>query len=245
MTVNTDAGGRARLRNMDLAMQTLLDLVDAGEGSPRIGLFYGPSGYGKTFATAFCGATQDAAYIEANPLLTKKSLLDAIALELGIARPERTTQKLFDQIVQSLTTQPRPLVFDEADYLLKLTLIEIVRAIGDRTMVPVLLVGEEALPQRLREWERVHNRVLVATAALPSDLDDGLKLRDAYCRRVQIADDLVGLFVERTRGVTRRVVVNLQAAERAAMAEGALMIDRAWWGDRPVSTGDVPLRRRS
>lgn len=236
---------RARLQNMDLAMQTLMDLIEAGEGSPRIGLFYGPSGYGKTYATAFCGSTQDAAYIEANPLLTKKSLLDAVALELGVARPERTTQKLFDQIIQSLLAQPRPLIFDEADYLLKLTLIEIVRAIGDRTMVPVLLVGEEALPQRLREWERVHNRVLVATAALPASLDDGLKLRDAYCRRVTLADDLVGHFVERTRGVTRRIVVNLQAAERLALADGALMIDRAWWGERPVVTGDVPARRRA
>jgi len=234
---------QAQLTNMSLALRTLLDCQEAPEGSPRLGLFYGPSGYGKSVAAAFCAGRFEAAFIEAKSVWAQRSILEAIARELGVSRLERTNPKILQQIIDALRHEPRALIIDEMDHLVKKQSVEVIRDIHDGAGVPIMMIGEEALPAKLKEWERFDNRILVATAAQPASFDDGRKLRDHYCNRVSIADDLVALFVERTKGVTRRVVTNLQQAQRLALEEGADAIDRDWWGRRPVLTGEVALRR--
>lgn len=244
MTHDAQPGQLAQLTNMVLAMKTMVDLRDAGEGSPRIGLFHGYSGYGKSVAAAFCGSHFDAAYIEAKSVWTRRSLLEAIAAEVGVVRIARTAPKILGQVVDTLLETPRPLIIDEMDHLVKMQSVEIIRDIHDSTSVPILLIGEEALPHKLMEWERFHTRVLITTAAQPANFDDARKLRDLYCGRVHVDDDLVELFADRCAGVTRRIVVNLKGAQRLAIEEGATSIDRKWWGDRPIANGAVPVRRK-
>ncbi len=235
--------GHAKLVNMTLALQTLIDCMEAGEESPRLGLLYGYSGYGKSVAAAFAAARTGAGYIEAKSIWTQRTLLESIAEELGISKPERTGPRLLRQIIELLNRYPRPLIIDEMDYCVKKQMVEIIRDIHDATPVAILMIGEESLPAKLKEWERFDNRILVATAAQPCSIEDALKLRDHYCRKVSVADDLIALFQERCRGVTRRIVVNIRQAERDALTEGVEEIDRSWWGTRPVRTGDIPTRR--
>lgn len=235
--------GTAPLANMGLCLQTMLDLTEAAETSPRIGLFFGFSGYGKTTAAAFTAARFDHLYIQALPNWTGKGFLATMAVELGITRPAREASAMLEQIFSALRRQPRGIIIDEFDYLLKDRFIELVRSIHDNTPAPILLIGEEKLPGELKNWERFDNRILVATPAQPCTDDDTLILRDNYCRQVAVADDLALFFAERCRRITRRIATNLIAAERAAMTTGVERIDRAWWADRPVLTGDIPLRR--
>ncbi|HYD12717.1 MAG TPA: ATP-binding protein [Allosphingosinicella sp.] len=237
------SAGFAQLTNMALGLQTYLDCAEAGAGMPRIGLLYGHSGYGKSVAMAFTAQRTGAAYLEAKSIWTQRSLLEAIAEELGIPRLERSAPRILQQVIDQLNADPRGLIVDEMDYLVGKQHVEILRDIHDATTVPILLVGEEALPQKLKSWERFHNRILVTTPAQPASLDDALKLRAHYCPRVEIADDLVEAIVQACRGVTRRIVVNLKNAERLAMESAAAEIDAAWWGDRPFQTGDVMARR--
>lgn len=235
--------GHAQLTNMALALQTLVDCVEAGDNSPRLGLFYGFSGYGKSVGAAFAGARTGAAYIEAKSIWTQRTLLEAIAEELGIARLDRTAPRMLRQIIEELNRSPRPLIIDEMDHLVKKQSVEIIRDIHDATSIAIMMIGEEALPGKLKEWERFDNRILIAQPAQPASEEDALKLRDHYCRRVAVADDLALMFRERCRAVTRRIVVNLQAAEREAAIDGEQRIDVRWWGNRPVRTGDIPTRR--
>lgn len=235
--------GHAQLGNMGLALRTLVDCMEAGEHSPRMGLFYGFSGYGKTVGSAFAAARTGAAYIEARSIWTQRSLLEAIAEELGLTKPERTAPRMLRQIIEELNRRPRPLIIDEMDHLVKRQMVEIIRDIHDATPIAIMMIGEESLPAKLKEWERFDNRILVAQPAQPASQDDALKLRGHYARAVAIADDLALLFHERCKGVTRRIVVNLREAEREAMLADITAIDRAWWGNRPVRTGDVPTRR--
>lgn len=236
--------GQAQLTNMALCLRTMLDCRDADEGSPRLGLFYGFSGYGKTVAAAFTAARTGAAYVEAKHVWTQRSFLEAVAAELGIPRPATTLARIFEQIVDQLNREPRPLIIDETDYLVKKSCANLIRDIHDATRSGILMIGMEELPDLLREWEQFHNRILVATAAQPASDNDARALRDNYCQRVAVADDLVERFRLATGGVTRRIVVNLQAAQRAAMQEGIASIDLAWWGARPIQTGEVAARRR-
>lgn len=247
-TLENDGGGaavgHAQLTNMGLALRTLADCQDAGMHSPRMGLFYGPSGYGKSVASTFAAIRTNAVYVEARSIWTQRSLLEAIAGELGIAKLARTGPRMIEQIIDEFNRAPRPLVIDEMDYLVKKQSVEIIRDIHDATPAPILMIGEEALPAKLKEWERFDNRILLATPALPATRDDALKLRDLYCRQVRIADDLAVYFAQKCHGVTRRIVTNLLGAEREALADGTATIDRKWWGNRPVRTGEVPTRRQ-
>jgi DNA transposition AAA+ family ATPase len=237
------AAGYAKLTNMSLGLQTYIDCAEAGVGMPRIGVLYGHSGYGKSVAMAFTAQRTGAAYIEAKSIWTQRSLLEAIAEELGITMLARTGPRILQQIIDQLNMDPRGLIVDESDYLASKQHVEILRDIHDATTIPILLVGEESLPQKLKSWERFHNRILVATPAQPASIEDALNLRAHYCPRVEIADDLVAMVVSACRGVTRRIVVNLKNAERLALEAGCGEIDAAWWGNRPFQTGDVMARR--
>lgn len=233
----------AQLTNMRLGLTTMLDCHNAGSGSPRLGLFYGPSGYGKSVAAAHIAAHLDGAYVVAKSIWTQRSMLEAIAVELGIARLERTGPRLLGQIIDQLISYPQPLVIDEMDHLVKKQSVEIIRDIHDATKVAILMIGEEALPAKLKEWERFDNRILVFTPAQPATLADAVLLRDHYCTRAHVASDLLQAIVAACGGVTRRVVVNLQAAQAVAIAEGRDSIDRDFWGDRPFRTGALTPRK--
>lgn len=237
------APGLAQLTNMALALRTYLDCQEAGPGEPRIGVLHGPSGYGKTVSMGFTAQRADAAYLEAKSVWTQRSLLLAIAEELGIRNLAKTAPELLNQIIEQLNREPRGLIIDEADHIVRKQHIEILRDIHDATRVPVLLVGEEALPEKLKRWERFHNRILVATPAQPATEEDARKLRDHYCPRVVMADDLVKQIVLSCRGVTRRIVVCLKNAERIAAEAGATEIDLSWWGSRPFANGELQVRR--
>lgn len=233
----------AQLTNMRLGLMTMLECQQAPEGSPRLGILYGPSGYGKSVAAATVASRLGAAYVVARSTWTKKSMLKAIAAEIGIARPARDIDDIATQITDQLLVDPQPLIVDEVDYLIKKEYHEIIRDILDHGRVPILLIGEETLPASVKKWERFDNRILVATPAQPSSVADAFLLRDYYCPRVAVADDLVAAIVKETRGVTRRIVTNLQKAQQAAISEGLAAFDLAAWGDRRFYTGAVPTRR--
>lgn len=240
---SADVTAPAQLTNMRLALTAMYECHDATAGVPRMGLFYGPSGYGKSVAAAYIAGSLNGAYVAAHSIWTQRSMLEAIARELGIARPARTGPRLLEQVIDHLVNHPRPLIIDEMDHIVKRQWVEVIRDIHDHTKVGILMIGEEALPAKLKEWERFDNRILVSTAAQPASLADALLLRDYYCGRAHVDDDLVAAIVAATKGVTRRIVVNLQKAQEAALAEGRTSIDRSGWGNREFRTGSISPRR--
>ena len=182
-------------------------------------------------------------YIQAQELWTRKTLLEVLAEELGITRPSRTAANLLRQIIDQLKVRPVDLIIDEMDYLANKGLVNTLRDIHDGTRVAILMIGEEALPAKLKAWERFGNRIVSTTAALPATYDDAIKLRNHYCHRIVIADDLAELFRLRCKGVTRRIVNNLQMAQKVAAGEGVANINAEWWGNRPIRTGDIVTRK--
>ena len=105
-----------------------------------------------------------------------------------------------------------------------------------------MLIGEEALPNKLRKFERFHGRVLDWVPAQPASLEDAFALRDLYATRAAIADDLMILIHEQAHGSVRRIVVNIELMQDTAKSLGLDSIDRAAWGNRPLYTGNAPSR---
>lgn len=237
----------ASLKNVALALRVMDHLVNRASSMPGMGVMYGPSGFGKSTAMAVVANKHRAVYIECRSYLTKKSLLLMILEEIGI-RPGKTIYEMVKQIGEELVLSRRPLIIDEMDHIVDRNLVELVRDIYEVSNAPVLMVGEERFPAKLKRWERFHNRILDWCPAEPCDLEDGRKLVKLYSPDQPIADDLLERVIEVTRGVTRRVVVNIENIRQhfkstgggSGPAKAATLKD---WGSRPFYTGEAPVRR--
>lgn len=233
----------APITNMVLARQALAQASSRAEGLPGLAVFYGPAGYGKTFAAAAAAAAHDALYITAWPVWTQRAMLEALARELGITSPARGIPRLLAQVIDALEEQGRALIIDEMDHVVEKRLVELIRTLHDATKIPVLMIGEEALPARLKAWERFHSRILSFTPALSANLDDAKRLAQVYADGVVLHDELATHFLNATHGNIRRLSVNLSHLKREARRENITHASLDWWGERPLYTGDAPRRR--
>jgi DNA transposition AAA+ family ATPase len=232
----------APLRNVLRLRRVMEHLTRRSANLPGIGAFYGQAGLGKSNACAAAASTYNAVYIETRSHFTKKSFLLAIMAEMGV-KPAHTSSEMVDQICQELMLSRRPLILDEGDYLVSRNLIELVRDIYEGSGAAILLVGEERFPANLqRVSERFYDRVLEWVPAEPADRDDAHKLASLYSPDVQIGDDLLERVLERTRGVARKIAVNIEAIRQDGKKAGLRSIGLKEWGDKALYTGEPPRR---
>lgn len=225
-------------------LSTLVErLVDRDQGLPGMGCFFGPSGFGKTMASTFSALEHGAIVVEMGDSWTKGTLVSMILTELG-QTPRGTVADKVMAICAALAERGSPLIIDEADYLLKRQMIETAREIHDKSDVPVILIGEELLPQKLKEFERVHGRILSHVAAEPCNDDDFALLRDLRCREIRISEDLQHKIKAKSRGSARRIVENLAHVREIAARDGLSTVALSHWGHEPFFEGQAPQPRR-
>jgi DNA transposition AAA+ family ATPase len=222
---------------------TLIDrLQNRAHGLPGMGTFFGRAGSGKTTAGIYATNKFEACHIEVKPFGGVKNLLIMIAKELDL-RPGRTVPVLFDQVAEELARSGRPLILDEADHLLSEKLIETVRHLHDTTSVPVILMGEEALPQKLGRWERVHGRMLSWVGTEPATSQDVGYLAPIYAPGIEISQDLKEQLLIASRYSIRNVSTNLANMSEFAQLQGLRRIGVKEWGATSFHTGEAPLPR--
>ncbi|MDR3352177.1 MAG: ATP-binding protein [Zoogloeaceae bacterium] len=232
----------ATIQNMDMVRYAVDMLATRHETLPGLAVLYGPSGYGKTTAALAVANSTRAYFVQIKSAWTRKALLEKILLEMGI-KPQGSVAALLDQCCETLAANGRMLILDEFDYCLRHdSMIELVRDIYEGSQAMILLVGEEAIPQKLKRWERFHSRVLNWLPAHPVSNDDAAKLATIYCPQVRVDADLIRKLVAASAGSVRRVSVNLANIHEAALGEGWKSVDLKTWGDRPLYTGDAPKR---
>jgi DNA transposition AAA+ family ATPase len=241
-TVNLQASTFAPLRNVLLASRVMEHLMNRPSNLPGIGVMYGDSGLGKSSAAAYCANKYRAFYVECRSYFTKKSLLLSILEEMGV-RPGKTIYEMVNQIGEELVNSRRPLIIDEFDHAVDRSLAELVRDVYEVSNAAILLIGEERFPSKLKRLERFHNRVLEWQPAERSDIEDAQKLAKLYSPDVEIKADLLGKIVDGSRGVTRRICVNIELVRVDAKKAGKKVIDLAAWGNRQIYTGEAPVRR--
>lgn len=233
----------APIRNV-LEFRTMLQrLDDRSAGLPGMGCFYGPAGFGKSMAAIYSANTTGACLVQCESTWTVKTLCQVILEELGL-KPARTTPEMSRQIQQALAIDNIPLIVDEADFLVTKKSVEILRDIYEKSGVPVILVGEEALPSKLRRWERIHSRMLERVAAQPLDDEDFDHLRKIRCADVQMADDLVAAIKAASRGSARLLVNNLDTVRQRARVLGKKTLALSDLGQTRLHDGSAPQLRR-
>ncbi len=243
--LNQDAAVRGPIATANVAafMMLATKLIERDPNVSGIGVFYGPSGYGKTYASIFAQNKTRALRVEVGDYWTKKTLLKAILAEAGqVGRG--TIADMAEEVIHLLGDQPsRPLIIDEGDRVVDKGMIEMIRTLHDGSSAPVILIGEERLPVKMEPIERVHGRVLDWVAAQPADLDDAQQLAASICRGLTIADDLLAAIVDKSGGSARRIVTNLVKAGELARNRGTKSLDLAGWGPEAYFVGRAPKPR--
>lgn len=225
MEIKTDGFQRpaslALLKNVVAMVGLVQRLNDRGAHMPGFGVVHGYSGYGKTYSAVFAQNKTGGPRIEIGDSWTKKTLVRAILKEEGVREPKGTVADLTEQVIIRLAEPNHaPLFIDEADKLVDKGMIELVREIQEGAQVPIILIGEEQLPQKLMKIERVHNRVLDWVAAQPCDLEDTRKLASLFCPNLSIDDETLEAMRRASDGRARRIVTNLYRAREFAATRG-------------------------
>lgn len=233
----------APLKNVS-ALVALIDRVQKRpHGFPGLACYYGPSGFGKSTAGIYGANRFDAHIVQVKSVWTARKFCEAILTDLSI-KPQRTIADMVDQISEDLAKSGRPLLIDEADFLVQRKMVEIVRDIYESSGAAIVLIGEELLPQKLQAWERFHGRILDWVAAEPGSLEDVNHLARIYCPGVALADDLRQHLLHQSARSIRRICINLSRVHEAAQVRGLDHVDLKAWGKADFFSGTAPDPRR-
>lgn len=239
---NPKQRGAAALRNMELLDSLAQTAINREEHLPGIVGFSGPSGFGKSTAAAYVAAEHQAFYIECRSTWTRRAFLENL-IRLQGGDPRRVIHEMMDQVIEELAETRRLLIIDEFDHAIDRGCIELVRDIYEQARSPILIIGEERMPMKLKKWERFDGRILDWGQAQPADINDAQALNQHYTPDIIIADDLLEKLVELAHGSVRRIVTNLDRIAALARVQDVKKIDLKTWGDNPLYTGQAPKVR--
>lgn len=236
----------APLRNVANFAMLLQKMVDRDPELPGLACFFSPSGWGKTKSAVYGANRFRAAYVECGQFTTARSLLSSILVELGEPKPKGSIEDMKNRAIEIMVGNVRrPVIVDEAHFVASKRFVDVLRELSDKSGSAVILIGEETLPLALETFERVHNRVLEWLPALPCDDEDFNHLVTARCRGTAVAPDLGKAILAKTKGNTRRIVVNLARVVEVAQQTGADTIDLALFGGAERIIGaTTPTPRR-
>lgn len=234
----------APLRNVMLLGALIRKVQYRDEGMPGMACFHGFSGYGKSQAALYNTQATKACWVEVKSVWTRKTLTEKICQNLGIPTG-RTVSESVEKIAQELAESGRPLLLDEAHILCTDSMMKLVHDLYESSHgASIILIGEEMLPQSLRRWERVHNRMLDWEPAQPADLREVGILASLKCAELTITEEVLQKTLVESQAVARRIVSNLNQIKDYARTEGKSVIDA---GDIPRirwMTGQAPSARR-
>lgn len=227
------------LTNVAALLEAVEDALERAGTLPGLVAMTGRPGLGKSSAAAYVTAKHRAVYVEMKSVWSAKYTLTQILEVLG-QHPARTTPEMLSQVCEELARSRRPLIIDQADYLVDKGRGQLIMDLYEGSLSPVVVIGEERLPANLKRHNRtVHDRVLRWVPAQPASSEDVATLANAYCREVQVADDLQAAILADSEGVTRWVAVTLHRIQREARIRGWKRVDVATWGKRDLRTGEL------
>lgn len=230
------------LRNVAALATLVKRLEKRGWGLPGMGVFHGPPGLGKSFACGHAAFNLDCIHITVDDTWTKKILLQAILTELRIER----TGTIADMMMKAkagLARAGRTLLMNEADDAVLKNLIPTIRHLHDGSEMPVILIGMERLPQKLKKWELVDSRIVAYVGAERLDMRDARLLAKAHIDKVEIDDALIAKILEDCNGSARLISNDLAHVVEQSRLMGQPRMTLDEWGQAPFLRGEAPLPR--
>lgn len=240
------SGAIAALANIAVAERAFARLKHRGAHEPGLGVMHGPSGWGKSVAAAMLMGRHagECYYVQADDFWTKKTMLVAICRAIGIvwqnaARKGGTPKpksifEMAEAIKLQLESSRRILIIDEFDYIVDKNLVESIRSLYEGSKAGILIIGEQMLPAKLREWERFDGRILDWFPAEAVSVSDARELARLRCPGIVVESDLLAHLIDLSNGSVRRVSNNLSTIRDASLSNGWDRVDCATWGQRKL-----------
>jgi hypothetical protein len=124
---------------------------------PSLAMLTGATGRGKSEFARHYATHSRAVYLPPMNIRTPAAVLREITFELCSIRPGRS-DKCLEIIGEEMDKERRLIIVDEAD-LLQIGILEMLRNVNERYACPVLLVGEDALRNKISQRRRIVNRI--------------------------------------------------------------------------------------
>ena len=237
-------GGRwAPLKNVTLAAKAVERALNRAQNLPGIVALYAPYGSGKSMAESYCANKFEAFYVECQSHFTKKSFAQMVLREMDI-KPARTVSEMMYQIAEQLDKSARPLILDDVHRIANTKVLGLILDLHQSARTTIVLAGDPAFPAKLRQYdEQLYSRVLIWQPIPATSAEDARALAEFYCAGIDVAEDLLAHFRERTRNNARALCINLDHARDHCQKNGLKKIDLDAWGKREVYTGEAQDRR--
>jgi DNA transposition AAA+ family ATPase len=216
-------------------------LLERAPGMPGMGLIEGETGAGKTTAVTWWTNQVTGVYVRAMAMWSPSTMLTAILRELDATPASGSCGRMVEQVVEALALSGRPLILDEADYIVDAKrMIETLRDLHDMASVPVILVGMAGIRRKISLRQQLSGRIAQWVDFKPCDIEDARKLAKELCE-VTVADDLLARLAKAAAGSVRLIVVGLARIEHSAKARGLDVIRSSDWGPGgSFFLGDAP-----
>lgn len=219
------------------------ELTARGPGLPGLIVGWGETGRGKTYAALSLVQHADAIYVPALAFWSPVSMLQSIAHELGCPERGRCAPMIRD-IVAALRSSSRPLLIDEADYVIREPkLIDGLRDIADLSSSVVVLLGMGTFKAGLTRFPQVSGRVARWVEFRGASPADARLLADELLE-VGVADDLLERLHSESRGSMRKLALGLHQIEVLGRRRRVQVVSLAEWAERSFDFAEPPLPRR-
>ncbi|MDO9093389.1 MAG: AAA family ATPase [Rubrivivax sp.] len=191
-----------------------------GAREAGIVILKGPYGVGKSELVERWAVDNKAIFVRCKETWTKRALLDELADCMGLDKRGRNSE-VQARIIGRLAVDMVPLVFDEADFLIRSTaaLLEIIRDITDMTGCACFLVGMELFGDTLARYGHIASRVNRVVELQRLTLADVQAACDRLAE-VGIETNLVEQILRDSDGRMRLVLNAIANIEQLAAANG-------------------------
>ena len=160
------------------------------------------------------------------------TLLERLAQDLGLDKRQRKAD-MINFIVRELALTGKPLFIDEADYLAdKTEVLETIRDIYDLSGVPIVLIGYEHLPQKIKRLPQLFGRISQHVQFQKADEEDISIMASELVEHTVIAPDLLQELLDASKGNFRRITTGLASIEKFAKSNSLNTIDADQWAGR-------------
>lgn len=203
------------------AFQTLKELPPT---APKIGLGFGSYGLGKTMSLEKIAFEEDALLLRAIQTWTKRSVLIQLCEEFKL-ETQGQSSALYNRIKASLLYEPRIIIVDEVDSILKSIkneVLELFRDIHDETGVIIFFIGMEEAHAKFKKHRHYYSRIVEFVefqSICKEDIIEFCKLSE-----VEIKEDLIVHFQKKYPNL-RNIRVLLMRLEKFCKLNGLSSAD--------------------
>lgn len=207
-------------------------MEERGSLSSPLCLLHGDPGVGKTRNISHYGAESGAVLVKGHVGMNLDGLIWSISKQIGVKHKNNRSAEM-DEQVSALRGEPRPVIFDEAQFGLSMRWqrvdaagIEYLRQLGESAGVFVILVCHNSEVQRFSDSAHIRTRIAHRVELFNAVVADTVNFVNSLCD-VPVGEGVGELVHKQTGGKYRLVENAIASLERVAAIKALKRVELA------------------